>query len=610
MKKMMMAAIVAAFVLFAPSAFAVTPGYCIGKSDGNYYQEYRNVPGGDAIKCQGGKTLNACEGNDGKGFRPIGGNIVGICKGGSLKSDTFNYGKRLCVPPECPSPTWLPEANGRAVPPSGGGSSGGGSSGGGSSGGGSSGSGSSSGGTLEIVDIPGQQPPKKDSSGGGSSGGSSDGIGPVGGWLGDKEAEEQSKQKAREEKEKQEKEKEKKGGGNVPDPSAPPGNTGGSYAGYPFGKKDLESAKLLMKALKDHQKRWADKWTDIANEANVIKAILADELSRCDFYHKNNPKAYEDCVKFAVSKAAEKSEKLNEKIEVFKRMQAIEEKALNEQIQELNPVSKLIVNAFSGFTIPDGSSSSKTTEKTGDDKNGTTKETETITEKTSDGGGGGGGVVNNYNTQTNNITTTNNQTINNEIVNKIETRDYTGALNALNGSLQALSRDIEGQNNVLNNSLNLGFAGLSGRLGELIAKVDKLGSGNGGGAGGSGGGGNVASGNGSAAKASGEGDGQSDLEAFCKKHPNTLTCAEFNGNMPEEGDFSGLIPKKEVPIGWKFEDFLKGSSAKCPAPMKLSTKLGVISLSWDGFCEFLRMVRGFVIMAASVTGIMIVLKGQ
>ena len=428
--------------------------------------------------------------------------------------------------------------------------------------------------------------------------------------MGDKEAEEQSKQKAREEKEKQEKEKEKKkGGGNVPDPSAPPGNTGGSYEGYPFGKKDLESAKRLMAALKAHQKRWADKWTDIANQANAIKSNLADELSRCDWY-KDNPKTYEDCVKAAVSRAAEKSDKLNEQIEVFKRMQAIEEKALNEQIQELNPISKLIVNAFSGFTIPDGSSSSKTTEKTGDDKNGTTKETETVTEKTSDGGGSGGGVVNNYNTQTNNITTTNNQTINNEIVNKIETRDYTGALNALNGSLQALSRDIEGQTNVLNNSLNLGFAGLSGRLGELIAKVDKLDSGNGGGSGGSGGGGNVASGNGSAAKASGEGDGQSDLEAFCKKHPNTLTCAEFNGNIPEEGDFSGLIPKKEVPIGWKFEDFLKGSSAKCPAPMKLSTKLGVISLSWDGFCEFLRMVRGFVIMAASVTGIMIVLKGQ
>ena len=100
------------------------------------------------------------------------------------------------------------------------------------------------------------------------------------------------------------------------------------------------------------------------------------------------------------------------------------------------------------------------------------------------------------------------------------------------------------------------------------------------------------------------------MEAFCKKHPNTLTCAEFNGNMPEEGDFSGLIPKKEVSIGWKMEDFLKGSSAKCPSPMKFDTMLGVISLSWEGFCEFLRMVRGFVIMAASVTGIMIVLKGQ
>ena len=607
MKKTIMAAIVAAFVLFAPSAFAVTPGYCIGKSDGNYYQEYRNVPGGDAIKCQGGKTLNACEGNDGKGFSQKGGSIVGICRGGKLTIDTFNYGKRLCVPPECPSPTWLPEADGRAVPPSGGGSSGGSSSGS-SSGGGSSGS--SSGGSLEIVDISGQKPPKKDSSGGGSSGGSSDGIGPVGGWLSDEEAENQSKKKAREEKEKQEKEKEKKkDSGNVPDPSSPPGNTGGRFVGDPFGKKDLDSAKRLMEALKAHQKRWANKWTNIADEANGIKSTLTYELSRCDYY-STSPKSYEDCANIAISSAAEKSKNLNEKIEVFKRMQAIEEKALNEQIQQLNPVSKLIVNAFSGFTIPDGSSSSKTTEKTGDDKNGTTKETETITEKTSDGGGNGGGGVNNYNTQTNNITTTNNQTINNEIVNKIETRDYSGALNALNGSLQALSRDIEGQTNVLNNSLNLGFSGLSGRLGELIAKVDKLDSGNGGGAGGSGGGGNVASGNGSAAKASGEGDGQSDLEAFCKKHPNTLTCAEFNGNVPEEGDFSGLIPKKEVSIGWKFEDFLKGSSAKCPAPMKFNTMVGVISLSWDGFCEFLRMVRGFVIMAASVTGIMIVLKGQ
>ena len=592
-------------ILFVSPAFAFTPWFCAGNKlkDGFYHS------GGYGYECKNGATKNVCEGREGVKVRING--VVKRCEGGAvvnlpvdrpgLRPDPEHCMDRNCL-------TWSGNSGGDGS--SGGGSSGGGSSGGGSSGGGSSGGSSSGGGSLEIVDIPGQQPPKKDNSGGSSSGSSSDGIGPVGGWLSDKEAEEQSKKKAREEKEKQEKETEKKGGGNVPDPSAPPGNTGGSYAGYPFGKKDLESAKLLMKALKDHQKRWADKWTDIANEANVIKAILADELSRCDFYHKNNPKAYEDCVKFAVSKAAEKSEKLNEKIEVFKRMQAIEEKALNEQIQELNPVSKLIVNAFSGFTIPEGSSSSKTTEKTGDDKNGTTKETETVAEKTSDGGGSGGGVVNNYNTQTNNITTTNNQTINNEIVNKIETRDYTGALNALNGSLQALSRDIEGQTNVLNNSLNLGFAGLSGRLGELIAKVDKLGSGNGGGAGGSGGGGNVASGNGSAAKASGEGDGQSDLEAFCKKHPNTLTCAEFNGNMPEEGDFSGLIPKKEVPIGWKFEDFLKGSSAKCPAPMKLSTKLGVISLSWDGFCEFLRMVRGFVIMAASVTGIMIVLKGQ
>ena len=595
-------------ILFTSPAFAFNSWFCAGNKlkDGLYHS------GGYGYECKNGATKNVCEGKEGLKVRING--VVKRCEGGAvvnlpvdrpgLRPDPEHCMDRNCL-------TWSGNSGGDG---SSGGSSGGGSSGGGSSGGGSSGggsSGSSSGGSLEIVDIPGNQPPKKDSSGGGSSGGSSDGIGPVGGWLGDKEAEEQSKQKAREEKEKQEKEKEKKkGGGNVSDPSSPPGNTGGSFMGDPFGKKELESAKRLMEALKAHQKKWADNWTDVANQANIIKLILTDELNRCNFYYKDNPKNYEDCVKAAVSRAAEKSQKLNEQIEVFKRMQAIEEKALNEQIQELNPVSKLIVNAFSGFTIPDGSSSSKTTEKTGDDKNGTTKETETVTEKTSDGGGSGGGVVNNYNTQTNNITTTNNQTINNEIVNKIETRDYTGALNALNGSLQALSRDIEGQTNVLNNSLNLGFAGLSGRLGELIAKVDKIGSGNGGGAGGSGGGGNVASGNGSAAKASGEGDGQSDLEAFCKKHPNTLTCAEFNGNMPEEGDFSGLIPKKEVPIGWKFEDFLKGSSAKCPAPMKFNTMLGVISLSWDGFCEFLRMVRGFVIMAASVTGIMIVLKGQ
>ena len=185
MKKMMMAAIVAAFVLSAPSAFAIPIGYCIGKSDGNYYQEYRNVPGGDAIKCQGGKTFNACEGNDGKGFRPKGGDFVGICKGGSLTSDTFHYGKRLCVPPECTSPTWLPEADGRAVPPSGGGSSGGGSSGGGSSGGSSSGGSSSGGGTLEIVDIGDSKPPKKQDgqNGGGKNGQNQEGeIGPVGGW--------------------------------------------------------------------------------------------------------------------------------------------------------------------------------------------------------------------------------------------------------------------------------------------------------------------------------------------------------------------------------------------------------------------------------------------
>ena len=450
-------------VLFVSPAFAFTPWFCAGNKlkDGFYHS------GGYGYECKNGATKNLCEGREGVKVRIDG--VVKRCEGGAvvnlpvdrpgLRPDPEHCMDRNCL-------TWSGD--------SGGGSSGGGSSGGGSSSGG--GRSSSGGESLEIVDIPGQQPPK--SSGGGSSGSNDSNIGPVGGWLGDKEAEEQSKQKAREEKERQEKEK-KQGGGNVPDPSAPPGNTGGSYQGYPFGKKELESAKRLMEALKAHQKRWADKWTDIANEANAIKTNLADELSRCDFYHKNNPKTYEDCVKAAVSNAAEKSKKLNEKIEVFKRMQAIEEKALNEQIQELNPISKLIVNAFSGFTIPDGSSSSKTTEKTGDDKNGTTKETETITEKTSDGGGNGGGVVNNYNTQTNNITTTNNQTINNEIVNKIETRDYSGAINSLNESLNNLNSSIQGQTASLNQNLNGGFAGLAGKLGEISEKIDKLSKGDG-----------------------------------------------------------------------------------------------------------------------------------
>ena len=262
-------------ILFVSPAFAFTPWFCAGNKlkDGFYHS------GGYGYECKNGATKNVCEGREGVKVRING--VVKRCEGGAvvnlpvdrpgLRPDPEHCMDRNCL-------TWSGNSGGDGS--SGGGSSGGGSSGGGSSGGGSSGGSSSGGGSLEIVDIPGQQPPKKDNSGGSSSGSSSDGIGPVGGWLSDKEAEEQSKKKAREEKEKQEKEKEKKGGGNVPDPSAPPGNTGGSYAGYPFGKKDLESAKLLMKALKDHQKRWADKWTDIANEANVIKAILADELTQ------------------------------------------------------------------------------------------------------------------------------------------------------------------------------------------------------------------------------------------------------------------------------------------------------------------------------------------
>lgn len=224
-------------ILFTSPAFAFTPWFCAGNKlkDGLYHS------GGYGYECKNGATKNVCEGKEGVKVRING--VVKRCEGGAivnlpvdrpgLRPDPEHCMDRNCL-------TWSGD--------SGGGSSGGGSSGGGSSGGG--GGSSSGGGMLEIVDISGQQPPKKDSSGGGSSGGSSDGIGPVGGWLSDEEADKQSKQKAREEKEKQEKEK-KKDGGNVPDPSSPPGNSGGTFKGGSFGKKDLESAKRLMEALKE-----------------------------------------------------------------------------------------------------------------------------------------------------------------------------------------------------------------------------------------------------------------------------------------------------------------------------------------------------------------------
>ena len=343
-----------------------------------------------------------------------------------------------------------------------------------------------------------------------------------------------------------------------------------------------------MEALKAHQKRWADKWTDIANEANAIKTNLADELSRCDFYHKNNPKTYEDCVKAAVSNAAEKSKKLNEKIEVFKRMQAIEEKALNEQIQELNPISKLIVNAFSGFTIPDGSSSSKTTEKTGDDKNGTTKETETITEKTSDGGGNGGGVVNNYNTQTNNITTTNNQTINNEIVNKIETRDYSGAINSLNESLNNLNSSIQGQTASLNQNLNGGFAGLAGKLGEISEKIDKLSKGDG------------QAGDGKNGSGKGEGSSSGDKKGDGKAEEG------YQGN-PEWDKLNGM-GHAEFTKGKKFSEV-----GYCPAPVQFNISIMGrsmnLSFSYEWICDVAKKLRPVVVAFAYCIASAVCLRG-
>ena len=504
-------------------------------------------------------------------------NYVYVCKGGRAQKyrDTSgascNVDKKTCK-------VFYPEGDKNNT-------------GGSSSGGGSSSDGGSSGGSLEIVDIPGQKPPKKDSSGGGSfggsSGGSSDGIGPVGGWLGDKEAEEQSKQKAREEKEKQEKEK-KKGGGNVPDPSSPPGNTGGSYQGYPFGKKDLESAKRLMEALKEHQKRWADKWTAIADQANRIKSDLANELATCDWYYVYAQAEYEKCVNSKIERAAEKSKELSEQIELLKRIQAIEEKALNEQMQELNPISRLIVNAFSGFTIPDGSSSSKTTEKTGDDKNGTTKETETVTEKTSDGGGSGGGVVNNYNTQTNNITTTNNQTINNEIVNKIETRDYSGAIKSLNESLNNLNSSIQGQTASLNQNLNGGFAGLAGKLGELSEKIDKLSKGDG------------QAGDGKNGSGKGDGSSSGDKKGDGKAEEG------YQGN-PEWDKLNGM-GHAEFTKGKKFSE-----AGYCPAPVQFNIsimgKSMSLSFSYEWICDVAKKLRPVVVAFAYCIASAVCLRG-
>lgn len=536
MKKMMMAAIVAAFVLFAPSAFALPIGYCVGKADGNYYQEYRNVPGGDAIKCQGGKTLNACEGNDGKGFSK-GGNIVGICKGGSLTSDPFHYGKRLCVPPECPSPTWLPEADGRAVPPSGGGSSGGGSSSGGSSSGGSS-----SGGSLEIVDIGDSKPPKKqDGQNDGGKNGKQEGeIGPVGGW---------------------EKEPEKK---------APKGQlykvTLGCYAG-----EDCDFEK------------YADDLNDACSGSLSSGKHITEGYSY-RFFVRNGVCYYQPSANgrtFGEVPADAKLVSSDKVPEDKKPKDKKKDEKPKDDVKECLDNNPHICKGEDGKwkdTREDG----KPKEQQKPEDKGVFKDKDGVYRSEDDGGE----VYKDKDGQWK----------------PKQGKDGVDGNDGQNGRDGRDGRDAQDYSGILG-SINQNILDLNRTVTEGFGKVSDGLSGLGGGSGGGGG-------NGSGQAQKGEGEGEGELEKYCKKHPNTLTCAEFNGNMPEEGDFSGLIPKKEVPIGWKFEDFLQGSSAKCPAPMKFNTMLGVISLSWEGFCEFLRMVRGFVIMAASVTGIMIVLKGQ
>ena len=197
-------------------------------------------------------------------------------------------------------------------------------------------------------------------------------------------------------------------------------------------------------------------------------------------------------------------------------------------------------------------------------------------------------MVNNYNTQTNNITTTNNQTINNEIVNKIETRDYSGAIKSLNESLNNLNSSIKGQTASLNQNLNGGFAGLAGKLGEISEKIDKLSKGNG------------QAGDGK--NGSGKGDGSS----YGDKKGDGKAEEGYQGN-PEWDKLNGM-GKAEFTKGKKFSE-----AGYCPAPVQFNIsimgKSMNLSFSYEWICDVAKKLRPVVVAFAYCIASAVCLRG-
>ena len=552
-------------ILFTSPAFAFTPWFCVGNKlkDGLYHSE------GYGYECRNGATKNFCEGKEGVKVRIDG--VIKRCEGGAivnlpvdrpgLRPDPEHCMDRNCL-------TWSGDSGGGS---SGGGGSSDGSSSGGSSSGGSSSGGSSSGGSLEIVDIGDFKPPKKqdDKKDGGKNDGGKNGkndggkngqkqegeIGPVGGWL------------------------------KEPEHKAPKGKIYRVAVGCHMDKDcayeefsydlnvscsgSVSSGKYIPSGhTYSLHVRNGVCYYDVYSKGKLIEERIAkyDSISVNDVPEGKKPK--DEKKKDEKPKDDKAKECLDNNPHICKGKDGKwkDTREDGKPKDQQKPEDKGVFKDKDGVyrSEDDGGEVHK-------DKDGTWRQREG--KDGNDGQNGRDGR---------------------------DAQDYSGILGTINQNVVDLIRVVsEGFGKVSDGLSGLGGGSGGGR-----------GNGQSGLGGGSRGGGN---GNGQGQKGEGQGqkgEGEGELEKYCKKHPNTLTCAEFNGNVPGEGDFSGLIPKKEVPIGWKFEDFLKGSSAKCPAPMKFSTKLGVISLSWDGFCEFLRIIRGFVIMAASVTGIMIVLKGQ
>ena len=533
-------------ILFTSPAFAFNSWFCAG----NKLKDGLYHSGGYGYECRNGATKNVCEGKEGVKVRING--VIKRCEGGAIVNLPVDRPGLRPDPEHCNDRnclTWSGDSGGGS---SGGGSSGGGSSGGGSSGGGSSGGGSSGGGS---------------SGGGSSSGGSSSG----GGTLeivdiGDsKPPKKQDGQNDGGKNGKQEGEIGPVGGWQKePEKKAPKGKlfkvTLGCYAG-----QDCDFEKYgddLNDACSGSVSSGKHIGTGYSYRLFVRNGVCYYEAS---FKGKHVNEVPGDVEVVSSDKVPEDKKPKDKKKD---------EKPKDDKAKECLDNNPHICKGEDGKwkdTREDG----KPKEQQKPEDKGVFKDKDGVYRSEDDGG-----------------------EVHKDENGQWKPKEGKDGKDGNDGQNGRDGRDAQDYSGILGN-INQNILDLNRTVTEGFGKVSDGLSGLGGGSGGGGG-------NGQGQKGEGEGE----LEKYCKKHPNTLTCAEFNGNMPEEGDFSGLIPKKEVPIGWKFEDFLQGSSAKCPAPMKFDTMLGVISLSWEGFCEFLRMVRGFVIMAASVTGIMIVLKGQ